>query len=140
MDANKAVICRLFEEVFNAGNVDVVADLVAVDARGYDATSLEPVLGCESVQQVAVLFRSAFADLHVSLDDLIAEEDKVVARWTLQGTHQGTFMGIPATGKQVKAGGLVIYRLMGGKIAEYWGSFDALGVMRQLGASPDPGD
>ena len=140
MEENKAVIRRLFAEVFNAGDVDAVAELAAPDVLGHDATSPEPKRGLESVRQVAVLFRTAFPDLRLGLEDLIAERDKVVARWTLRGTHRGTFMGVPATGKAAATAGIVIYRLAGGKIAEYWGSFDALGLMRQLGAFPAPTD
>ena len=136
-DANKAVIRRLFAEVFNAGDVDAVAALAAPDVLGHDATSPEPRRGLESVRQVAVLFRTAFPDLRLGVEDLVAEGDKVVARWTLRGTHRGTFMGIPATGKVATTAGIVVYRLAGGKIVEYWGSFDALGLMRQLGAIPD---
>lgn len=71
------------------------------------------------VRQVAVLFRTAVPDLRLGLEDLIAEGDKVVARWTLRGTHRGTFMGVPATGKAAATAGIIIYRLAGGKIAEY---------------------
>ncbi len=138
--ANKAIIRRLYEEVFNAGSVDVVADLIEVDAIGHDPTSPKPTQGQGSIRQVAVLFRTAFADLHLTVDDLIAEQDKVVARWTLQGTHQGTFMGVAGTGKEVTTAGIVIYRLAEEKITEYWGNFDALGLMRQLGAISEPGE
>ncbi|MFP5369591.1 MAG: ester cyclase [Actinomycetes bacterium] len=139
-EENKAVIRRLFAEVFTAGDVAAVPELVAPDVLGHDATSAEPKRGLESVRQVAVLFRTAFPDLRLRLEDLIAEGDKVVARWTLRGTHRGAFMGVPATGKTAEAAGIVVYRLAGGKITEYWGSFDALGLFRQLGAIPEPAD
>ena len=137
-DANKAVIRRLFQEVFGTGDVDALTDMVASDVLGHDATDPEPRRGPESVRQVVVLFRTAFPDLQLGLEDLIAEGDRVVARWTLRGTHRGAFMGVPATGKAVATGGIGIYRLTEGRIAEYWGSFDAMGLMRQLGAIPLP--
>ncbi len=137
-EANKVLVRRFLEEVFNADDGGAVTELAAPDILGHDATSPEPKRGLESVRQVTVLFRTAFPDLRLGVEDLIAEGDKVVARWTLRGTHQGTFMGIPATGKVATTAEIVIYRLAEGKIAEYWGSFDVLGLMRQLGAIPDP--
>ena len=139
-DENAHAIRRLFAEVFNAGNVAVVDDLTTAGVLGHDATSPEPRRGREAVRQVALLFRSAFPDLRLTLDDLVTAGDKVVARWTLSGTHQGAFMGAAPTGKRATTGGIVIYRLEGGRIAEYWGSFDALGLLRQLGAVPPPTD
>ena len=135
-EANKAVIRRLFEDVFNRGDVDVIEEIVAEDVIGHDATSDEPKRGWASVKQVAVLFRTAFPGAHYPLADLIAEDDKVVARWGLQGTHQAEFMGVAPTQRAVKVTGIVIYRLAEQKIVEYWGNFDTLGLMRQLGALP----
>ena len=135
-EANKAVIRRLFEEVFNRGDVDVIDEIVAEDALGHDATSDEPRRGRASVKQVAILFRTAFPGAQYPLADLIAENDKVVARWGLQGTHQAEFMGVAPTQRAVKVTGIVIYRLAEQKIVEYWGNFDTLGLMRQLGALP----
>jgi steroid delta-isomerase-like uncharacterized protein len=139
-DENRADIRRLFAEVFNGGDIDVVDKLVATDVLGHDATSPEPKRGLASVKQVAVLFRTAFPNGRFPLEDLIAEGDKVVARWGLQGTQQGAFMGVAPTGKPVSVTGIVIYRLAGGKIAEYWGNFDTLGLMQQLGAVPGGAD
>lgn len=137
-ETNKAAIRRLFDEVFGAGKVDSVAELVADNVLGHDPTDPKPKRGPENVQQVAVLFRTAFPDLRLTVEDVIAEGDKVAAHWTLRGTHQGSFMGIPATGKTASTTGITIYRLAQGKITEYWGSFDALGLMRQLGAPYSP--
>jgi steroid delta-isomerase-like uncharacterized protein len=140
IEENEAVVRRLFAEVFNAGNVGTLDDLTTAGVLGHDATSADPRRGREAVRQVALLFRSAFPDLRLTLDDLVAARDKVAARWTLEGTHQGAFMGAAPTGKRATTGGIVIYRLEGGRIAEYWGSFDALGLLRQLGALPPPTD
>jgi steroid delta-isomerase-like uncharacterized protein len=139
-DGNAHCIRRLFEEVFNAGHIAATDDLTTADVLGHDATNPEPRRGHEAVKQVALLFRSAFPDLRLTLDDLVAAGDRVVARWTLAGTHRGAFMGAAPTGKRATTGGIVIYRLEGGRIAEYWGSFDALGLLRQLGALPLPAD
>ena len=132
-DANKAVIRRLFADVFNRGDTDVVDELVGAEVLGHDPTSPEPRRGFASVKQVVVLFRTAFPDGRFPLEDLIAEGDKVVARWGLQGTHRGAFMGVGPTGKPVSVTGIAIYRLADGKIVEYWGNFDTLGLLQQLG-------
>ncbi len=89
-ETNKAVIRRLFAEVFGAGDVDAIDELFDEDVLGHDATRREPTRGSESVRQVAVLFRAAFPDARFPLYDLIAEDDKVVARWGLQGTHKAS--------------------------------------------------
>jgi predicted ester cyclase len=135
-EVNKAVIRRLFEEVFNRGDVEVIDEIVAEEVIGHDATSEEPKRGRASVKQVAILFRTAFPGAQYPLADVIAEDDKVVARWGLQGIHQAEFMDVAPTQRAVKVTGIVIYRLAEQKIVEYWGNFDTLGLMRQLGALP----
>lgn len=85
------------------------------------------------------MFRTAFPDLYGTIEDLIAEGDKVVTRITYRGTHQGEFMGIPPTGRPVTMTFTGINRIAGGKIAEGWVNFDALGMMQQLGVIPTPG-
>jgi predicted ester cyclase len=82
------------------------------------------------------VFYTAFPDMHYTVEDLIAEGDKVVCRWTVRATHQGEFMGVPATGKVVTWTGISITRFAGGKDVEDWESFDMLGLMQQLGAIP----
>jgi steroid delta-isomerase-like uncharacterized protein len=85
------------------------------------------------------LFRAAFPDQWWHIEDLIATEDKVVARTTMTATHTGDFFGIPPTGKSVSLAGVHILRIADGRIAEHWGSNDDLGLMRQLGVIPEPG-
>jgi predicted ester cyclase len=88
------------------------------------------------MKQLMPAWYTAFPDGHAALEDLIAEGDKVVWRYTFRGTHQGEFMGVPATGKVVTYTGIIISRIAGGKFVEDWESFDALGLMQQLGAIP----
>jgi predicted ester cyclase len=88
------------------------------------------------MEQITPAFFTAFPDTHYTLEDLIAEGDKVVWRYTFRGTHRGDFMGIPATGKVVTGTSIVISRIAGGKCVEEWGSSDLLGLMQQLGAIP----
>ena len=135
-EENKTVIRRYFDEIWNQKKVEALAELVAENAHGYDATSAEPVIGFENIKQVVLLFHRVFPDIQVSLYDMIAEGDKVVARWGLRGAHSDLFMGVPASGKKVNVNGIIIFRLENKKIAEYWGNFDTLGLMKQIGAIP----
>jgi steroid delta-isomerase-like uncharacterized protein len=131
---NEAVVRRLVEEVLNRGQTGLLAELVAVDHVGHDP--LGDHYGPEGLRIAVAEYRAAFPDLSVTVEDLVAEGDKVARRFTLRGTHAGPFMGIPATGRAVAASGIAIDRLAGGKVAESWVSLDALGLLRQLGARP----
>lgn len=126
VDGNKAVVRRLWEEVWNR------ADLAVAD-RIFDET-----YAAHEKASVPVV-RAAFPDSHHAVEDLIAEGDKVVTRFTWRGTHRGAFMGVPPTGRRVEVGGIWIHRLEGGRIVEgrEWGQVDWLGLLRQLGAPTD---
>jgi steroid delta-isomerase-like uncharacterized protein len=98
----------------------------------------EDVRGIEGLTQFVSTIRSAFPDLRVTLEDAIAEGEKVVSRWTAQGTHQGELMGIAPTGNRVTLTGITIHRIEDAKIVEEWENWDALGMMQQIGAVPSP--
>jgi steroid delta-isomerase-like uncharacterized protein len=133
---NKAIIRRNYEEAFNDGNLSVLDEIVAPEfiLHGAPPGSTGP----EVLRQAMRSLRTAFPDGHMTVEDLIAEGDKVVARLTLRGTHSGDFQGIPPTGKQVTMTGISISRITDNKIQEYWSNRDDLEVMRQLGALPHP--
>jgi steroid delta-isomerase-like uncharacterized protein len=95
--------------------------------------------GMEGFKLLAGMFRTAFPDYKDTVEDLIAEGDKVVARWSFRGTHQGDFQGVPPTGKEAAITGISVFRLINGKITDDWTIFDLLGLMQQLGAIPAPG-
>jgi steroid delta-isomerase-like uncharacterized protein len=99
----------------------------------------QPIYGPEAFKQLLMGARSAVPDAAIEFLDEIAEGDKVVVRWTVHGTHQGVFLGIPPTGKQVTWSGITIYRITDGKVVEERGEEDALGLMQQLGVIPGPG-
>ncbi len=99
----------------------------------------QPVQGLEAAKQFDTMLRGAFPDIHFTVEDQIAETDKVVTRWTARGTHRGQLMGIPATNRSVTWAGITIHRIADGRVAESWVSSDALGLMQQLGVSPTPG-
>ncbi len=138
LEENKAIELRFFEEVVNKGNLAVIDELVA--ANFVDRCALPGVEpDREGYKQFFAMAHSAFPDFHSTLEDMIAEGDKVVQRFTARGTHKGEWMGIAPTGKQIEIGGIAIHRLAGGKIVEDWASMDMLGAMQQLGVIPPPG-
>jgi steroid delta-isomerase-like uncharacterized protein len=134
---NKATARRWYEEVFNAGNLDLIHELFAPNFVDHDPVN--PLPGLEGVRQVVGMYRGAFPDLHIRVEDWFAEGDKVVTRFRAQGTHKGPLMGIPPTEKQVTVTGIDMLGFEHGKISEHWGNRDDLGMLQQLGAVPAPG-
>jgi steroid delta-isomerase-like uncharacterized protein len=137
-DQNKTNFKRLYEEVFNQGNLDVADELVGPNVVEHQQQpGVDPdAAGSELVKQIARFFRSAFPDLNIVMEDLIAEGDRVAARVTIIGTHQGELMGIPPTGKRVEVSSIDIIRFEDGKAAEHWGETDIMSMMQQLGVVP----
>jgi steroid delta-isomerase-like uncharacterized protein len=133
-EENKALIRHLVEET-NKHNVNKADEMFAPDVVGH-FPGLPPVQGLDACKQLVSGMLTAFPDLQLTVEDLIAEGDKVVFRETWRGTHQGAFQGIPPTGKQVTFTGMAICRIVGGKIAEEWAVHDDLGLLQQLGAIP----
>ena len=139
-EQNKASVRRLMEEVFNRGKTSLVDELFAPDFVEHEELPPGIPPGREAVKQLPAIFRSAFPDFKVTIDDVIAEGDKVAVRSTWSGTHKGEFMGIAPTGKSVSFGVFDIIRIAGGKFVEHWGQMDNLGMMQQLGVIPAPGE
>ena len=136
---NKAFIDRMTKEFWNTGNMAVIGEFYSADYVGHDPSGLHAGDLAQFKQSAQAIF-TGFPDLRVSIDDLVAEGDKVVKRWTAHSTHTGEFMGIPATGNPVETTGIHIYRIAGGKIAEVWANSDSLGMMQQLGVIPPMGE
>jgi steroid delta-isomerase-like uncharacterized protein len=134
-EENKAVVRGYLEQIWNKGRFDRFEEFMGKDLVPHGAAGVTDV---ENAKQSAAGFRSAFPDVQVSLEDEIAEGDKVVARFTISGTHQGDLPGLPATGKKAVWSGITIFRVVGGKIVEFWLQGDNLGMMQQLGAIPTP--
>jgi steroid delta-isomerase-like uncharacterized protein len=136
-EGNKNLARRFMEEVYNKGNVDLIDKVVAPDYVDHDPNSPEGMGGgADGAKQFVEMYRSAFPDLQMTVEDLIAEGDKVVVRWTARGTHQGELMGIPPSGNRVEVTGISVDRIEGGKFVEGWANYDALGMMQQIGAVP----
>ena len=138
-EENKALVRRQEEELFTQGNLDAADEIYAPDYVGHDPSNPEEVRGLEAAKQAAADYRQAFPDLRVTVEDLIAEGDRVAARLRFRGTHLGELDGIAPTGRQVDCTGIVISRIEEGKIAEDWASFDDFGMMQQLRLIPESG-
>ena len=136
-EENKAVIRRAYEAL-NKGQEAIMAALEELYAPDYvyHGPGVLGEMDLAAWKQMAPAWYTAFPDSHFTVEDLIAEGDKVVLRYTTRATHQGEFMGVPATGKVVTLTGISISRLASGKVVEDWDSFDALGLMQQLGVIP----
>ena len=137
-EENKAIHRRLFEEVLNQGKLDVIDEIIADDYI-YHIPGSPDIHGPEGLKQYVSMGRTSFPDIKFTVDDQIAEGDKVVTRFTVTGTHKGEFMGIPPTGVQTTWTGIVIARVADGKFVEAWVNSDALGMLQQLGAVPPLG-
>ena len=136
-EQNKALARRALEEVWNQGKLAVVDELTASNAISHDPNVPGgKFTGVEGAKQYVQVYRAAFPDVHITIDDQIAEGDKVVTRWTAIGTHKGGLMGVPPTNKRATVTGIAIDRYQGGKVVESWTSYDMLGLLQQLGVVP----
>jgi predicted ester cyclase len=136
-EENKALHRIFTEEVMNLGRLSAADKFVATELVDHGAfPGLPP--GLEGFKQSMAILRAGFPDVHFTLDDEIAEGDKVVVRTTMHGTHRGTFAGIPPTGKQVSVQTIDIVRIAHGKIVEHWGLQDNLSMMQLLGVVSAP--
>ena len=132
LEENKACVRRLYDEIFNQKNLAAIDEYFAPNVVDH---SLPPGLPdeIEGVRQNITMFLGAFPDLRLTIEDMIAEGDKVVTCWRLHATHQGASLGLPPTGKQVTLPGISVVRLAGGKSVENRVVFDQLSMLQQLG-------
>jgi steroid delta-isomerase-like uncharacterized protein len=136
VDQNKHIARRLIEEALSAGRYEVIEEVVAPTFVNHDPSVTEDVRGPAGLRQLIDTYRTAFPDLRITVQDQIAEGDRVATRWTARGTHQGPLLGIDATGKEGSVTGITIDRIEDGKIVESWNNWDALGLLQQLGVVP----
>jgi steroid delta-isomerase-like uncharacterized protein len=132
-EQNKALVRQMVEETFNRGNIAYFDEIIAPDFVEREVLPPGIQSGREGVKQLTAMLRSAFPDFQATIEDIIAEGDKVVIRQTWTGTHRGEFMGIPPTGQSVSFGVIDILRMAGGKCVEHWGQMDTMSLMQQLG-------
>lgn len=131
-DANKATIRRFYDQVWNKGDYWVADDLVSPD---YVRHAPQPIRGRDGIRKVVEGIRTAFPDLFISVEDLIADEDRVAVRWHAYGTHAGDFRGISPTGRPVQIVGITISRLKNAQIEEEWSQWDTMGLLEQIGVA-----
>ena len=136
LDENKALIVRWFEEVWNKGRADAIAEMLAEDAvvHGLSEDAAKPLRGPAGFLPFHSQFREAFPHVEVICEDTIAEGDKVVVRCSVRGKHEGDSLGFKATGTQAEFDGIAIVRVKDGKFVEAWNNFDFMKMYKQLGA------
>jgi len=136
-EANKVLIMRWFEEVWNQGRESTIDELFAATgvAHGLGDTEVD-LVGPAQLKPFVRNLRGSLPDLRIMIEDSIAEGDKVMVRVHLEGTHKGTGLGVAPTGRRVTIDGIILARIKDGQIVEGWNSWDQLGLLRQIGALP----
>lgn len=138
LEDNKALVRYLFDAIWNQGNTTLVDQCVSLDWIAYVNLPGQEMPVPEGILRFIMTYRTAFPDMHFTIEDQVAEGDKVVTRWTARAIYSGPLMSIPPTGRQVTVSGIGIHRIVGGKIVEQWGVDDTLGMLQQLGVIPPP--
>ncbi|MCK4393961.1 ester cyclase [Candidatus Bipolaricaulota bacterium] len=138
-EQNKTIARRHVEEGVGKRNLSVVDELLATNFVLHATPPSGVPLDREGYKKLVSMIHTGFSDYRVTVEDMVAEGDRVVIRLTMRGTHKGEFMGITPTGKHVTWTGITILRIEGGKIVEIWNQVDSLGLMQQLGVVPPPG-
>jgi steroid delta-isomerase-like uncharacterized protein len=131
---SKTISRRFFEEILSKGDLELVNELFTADYNAH--TPIGVFEGIEGARQFVIRLREAFPDLDAKVEDQVVEGDKIANLWSAQGTHQGDFGGIPATGRKMETSGITMFRIADGKVLESWGFADLMGMMKQLGAAP----
>ncbi len=136
-EANKMLVRRWFKEVWNEGREDTIDELFAAHGVGYGLGDTDVALrGPAEFKPFVRNLRGALPDMRITIDDMLAEGDKVTVRITIEGTHKGGSLGFAPSGRRVRIAGLVIVRIANGQLVEGWNSWDQLGLLRQIGALP----
>jgi steroid delta-isomerase-like uncharacterized protein len=136
---NKALVRRFVDEVQSKGNTDLIDEICSAEFVNHSAPQGLPA-DREGIKILTAMFKGAFPDSYFSVEDMIAEGDKVVTRKTFHGTHEGEFMGIPPSGRPVNVSLIDVVRISDGRVVEHWSVGDNLGMMQQLGVIPQPGE
>ena len=134
-EANKALVQRWGDEGFNKRNVSLSDEIYDQDVFYFEPAAGE-VRGLEALKDFVKSWLAAFPDAQLTIDEQVAEADRVATRWTFVGTHEGKFRGVMPTGKSIKMRAMYFYRFGGGKVVEIWAMVDSLGLLRQLGVAP----
>ena len=135
VESNKQLMNR-FVEFINTAKKDLANELISPDARFYVPGQPEPMRGPDGYLAIIGMMRSGFPDIQWTIEEMVAENDNLVARFAMEGTHQGVFFGVPPTGKPIKIQAMNLYRFSNGQIIEEYGQPDLLGLLQQIGAVP----
>ncbi len=133
---NKAIVRRLYEEVWNKRRLELVDEIISPSHALHDPNVSGSAVGPEAYKRQVTRFITAFPDLRLTIEDMVGENEKLAVAWTISGTHKGEFMGIPATNKKVSVDGITINHIVNAKIMDSYISWDAWGAMQQLGVVP----
>jgi steroid delta-isomerase-like uncharacterized protein len=133
---NKAIVRRLYEEVWNKRRVELVDELMSPSHAMHDNHLPDSGVGPEAYKRNVARYVTGFPDLRFTVEDMVAENDRVAVGWTISGTHKGEFRGISPTGKKVSVEGITIHHIADGKIMDSYANADYLGLMQQLGVAP----
>jgi steroid delta-isomerase-like uncharacterized protein len=134
-EEGKAIVRRLLEEIWTRGNLALVDEMLTTSFVRYGPAAEGEVRGREGLKRLVTMYRTAYPDLRVRLEEQVAEGALIAARWTAEGTHRGELMGIAPTGKAITVAGATIDRVAGGKIEAEWAYYDVMGMLQQLGAA-----
>jgi len=133
---NKAIVRRLYEEVWNKRRLELVDEIISPSHALHDPNLTDSSVGPDAYKRQVSRFISGIPDLHFTIEDIVDGKEKLAVAWTISGTHTGEFMGIPATNKKVYVEGITINHIVDGKIMDSYISWDTFGMMQQLGAVP----
>lgn len=131
----KEIVRTLYEEVWNKRRLELVDEIISPSHALHDPNVSGSAIGPEAYKRQVARFVAGFPDLRFSIEDTVAENDKLVVAWTISGTHKGEFMGIPATNRKISVDGITINHIVSGKIMDSYISYDALGMIQQLGVA-----
>jgi steroid delta-isomerase-like uncharacterized protein len=137
-EENTRLVSRIWTEIWNKGDLAVCDEVFSKDYAGYLPGMPEPVRGPEGFRQLVQGYRTAFPDVHLTVEDVFALGDRVAVRWVSRGTHLGPLMGIPPTQRRIEIMGISIFRIAEHQVAEEWEGFDTMGLMQQLGVGGAP--
>ena len=138
-EENKELCRRIFEDVFNKLDQTTATEIISPSFVTHHPFYPQGIHGIEGVNQMITTYRAGLPDIQYTIQDMVAEGDKVVVRWIAYGTHLNTFLGVPPTGKKVTITGIEIFRVASDKLEEAWVNSDSLGLLQQIGAIPTPG-
>jgi steroid delta-isomerase-like uncharacterized protein len=139
-EENEALVRRYFEEIWDKGNLELIEELFTTNFVRHGPVGTEgEVRGLEGFKDLVSSYRSGLPDLRITIEDLIAQGERVVTRWRAYGTHQGELLGNAPTGNEASVTGILVDRVSGGKIEEEWAAYDTLHFMQQIGAIAAPG-